>query len=327
MRFSLEGLTGVIVAIAVLAGCAGGQQGELSIPDSAMTGQSQSRFEPLSDPARPTTGVSIVRPPKRYKGKRDLYVVDIAASAVDLLTNKGYYPDGSISIASGSNGDFVDRVGNLYVASYTTPQITEYPPGVTSPSFTYNAGMVDPENVTVDNEGNVFEADHGATFPGFVAEYSQGQNTMTNQCFPGGAVEGIAEDKHGNVFVSYNGKIAEYTGGLSSCNPTVLSVDLLLAGGMAVDKHDNLIVCDKEGPTVDVIAPPYTMITRQLGSGFAEPSRVALSKNEKTVFVTDIANRNVEVIDYKTGAVITTLGSAQGLSQPTSATDGPNATF
>jgi hypothetical protein len=41
------------------------------------------------------------------------------------------------------------------------------------------------------------------------------------------------------------------------------------ASGIAVDKQDNLIVCDENAPAVDIIAPPYTSITGTLGSGWS----------------------------------------------------------
>ena len=52
----------------------------------------------------------------------------------------------------------------------------------------------------------------------------------------------------------------------------VLGVTLDYAGGLTTDKNDKLIVCDMNKPAVDVIAPPYTHVTRTLGSGVQRSS-------------------------------------------------------
>lgn len=265
----------------------------------------------------------------KHQGLKDLYVSDFGSEDVVVLKNTTYKEVGTISNGLVSpDGDFLDGSGNLYVADYDGIDIQEYKPSGKSPSFTYNTGMIDPVNVSVDTHGNVYEADYDG---GYVNEYAQKSNTVINSC-PSGFVEGVAVDQNNDIFVDYNstpsgpGKIAEYKGGLAGCNATVLGVTLDFAGGLVLDAHDNLIVCDETAPSVDTIEPPYTGITSTLGSGYTLPFHVTLAKNNKLAFVADIENA-VYVLDYPSGAVVTTLGSANGLVYPAGAVDGPNAIY
>jgi hypothetical protein len=333
-------LSAATISVALLAGCAGGSQGTNSaLPTSGM---SQNQMHPdRFDPAR--SGVlprflsrlhfvpAPVGRPQIYAGKKDLYVSDAGTGVVDVLANKGYKPIGTISSGlAGPDGDFLDKAGNLYVANYAGPYVEEYAPGGSTPSFTYSTGMADAVGVGVDGKGNVYEADYSAS--GFVNEYKQGSNTVLNTCLVGGNAEGVAVDAKGDVFVDYNlstggAKIAEYKKGLKGCHETVLGVSLSFAGGMVLDKASNLVVCDQQGPTVDVIAPPYSSVTRTIGSGFSDPFHVTLSLKNKLAFVADVSNAAVYVINYTTGAITKTLNSANGITDPYSAVDGPNAVY
>ncbi len=197
-------------------------------------------------------------------------------------------------------------------------------PNKTSVKFTYTDNVA--ISVSTDSKGNVYAANVG----GYVTEYPQGSNSVINSCLQGASeTEGVAIDKSGNVFVDYenlnaNGAfIAEYKGGLNGCNSTVLGVPLKSSGGMVLDKNNDLVACDEQARLVYVIAPPYNSITRRLSSPyFGDPLHVTLSKNNETAFVADRAA--VYVFNYNTGSIIATLGSANGLSEPNSAVDGPN---
>jgi DNA-binding beta-propeller fold protein YncE len=335
---ALKSLT-AFAAVAIVAGCAGAQS---SIGANPSSSTSQARaflaFERSgADPkyfAALRLGTS-ARPADRasYAGLDDLYVTAYGGTTLDILKNKTYKQVGGISDGlEGADGDFLDLQGNLYVANWSGVTITEYAPGGASPSFTYTASMTDPIDVTVDTHQNVYEADYSGEA---VNEYAQQSNAVTASCAPGGEVEGVAVDKHNDVFVSYNiyttkvtgAQIAEYKGGLAGCSETVFSLDLAFAGGMALDKKGNLVVCDQGNSVVDVIPPPYTSVSRTIGSELADPFHVTLSKNNKLAFVTDLSNDDVEVIDYRTGSVVKTLGASQGLTNPAGAVDGPNAVY
>ena len=305
------------LGVALLAGCAGGTQGAgQSLPATGGEQLISLQFRTVPQ----------VRPSKnRYKGFKDLFVSDFGTGVVELLKNGSYAPDRTITAGvDGPFGNWLDKKGNFYLANFAGGYITEYAPKKTSVKFTYLDN--DAISVSTDSMGNVYEADVG----GYVNEYPQGSNSVINSCLQGASeTEGVAIDKSGDVFVDYENLdhdrayITEYKGGLNGCNGTVLGVTLKSAGGMVLDKNNDLVACDEQARLVDVIAPPYNSVNRILGSPyFGDPLHVTLSKDNATAFVADRAA--VYVFNYNTGTVTATLGSANGLSEPNSAVDAPN---
>jgi DNA-binding beta-propeller fold protein YncE len=305
------------------------------------TGQSgnSSAILPTGSADRPAARLAVHS--AKYPGLRALYVLDSATRNVDILKNRSYKQIGSISDGANPADVFLDKVGNLYIANAGMPvgagSIYEYPPNATSPSFTYSAGMNQALNVTLDAHGDVFEGDaagSGSKVTGAINEYRQGVNKVLYSCGPFASfLGGIAVDSHNDVFVTIHGPtmnpITEYVGGLRGCKATTLGVPASYFGGVAVDKSRNLVVVDGYYNVVDVIAPPYTSVTRTIGSGFVNAYAVTLTRDNRYAFVTDINFRNplVVVVDYQTGANVTTLGQGNGLTFPVYAVDGPNAVY
>ncbi|HEV3091037.1 MAG TPA: hypothetical protein VGX91_06270 [Candidatus Cybelea sp.] len=315
-----------VVVIFVLAGCSGmATPSAPSLAGLAPGGAAPGTFSVphLAELASLASGG------RSLKATQDLYVSDFATGNVEVLQNAGYQKIGMIKNGLGSpDGDYLDAKGNLYVANYGGRTITEYPPGQKMPSFTYSSGMQAPVNVTVDAKGNVYESD----FKGFVNEYAQNSNVAEYTCTPGGGVEGVAINKHGDVFVSYNprfgpAKIVEYKNTLSGCHNTLLDPGFKFIGGIQFDRHDNLLVCDQSGPAVDVLEPPYTSITSTLGGNYQEPFHITLSRDNKVAYVADPHTPAVYVLKYPSGEPIATLGMANGVSQPAGAVDAPNAVY
>jgi serine/threonine-protein kinase len=310
-------------------------QGSSAVPSSGMSQDARS-FDlsrsgiPKADFAGVRHLMSVLHHPvvpmrKKRGGKPDLYVTDFGTGVVEVLKNSNWANIGTISTGiDGPDGAFVDKKGDIYVANYLGADVTEYKSNDTQ-KFSYT-GVSDPVGVSVDKAGNVYEADYEG---GYVTEWAQGSDTIVAQCSVGGNAEGAAVDASGDVFVDYNSSfggafIKEYTGGLSGCNGTQLGVTLAFAGGMVLDKNNNIIVCDQLGPTVDVIDPPYTSVSGTLGSGYSDPFHVTINKAETEVYVADNANANVQVLSYPSGSNIITLGGANGLSDPAAAVDGKN---
>lgn len=325
---------GVCVTGTLLAACGGSLESSSSLPASVIV----QRFAPLLSKPLQTGMVPA------YKGLKDLYISDLGAiggpsPTIDVLKNKTYR---ELRIISGDvvepRGNFLDEQGNLYVADPGVPNIKEYAPKATSPTFTYNASMMAPLDVSVDRAGNVYEADYPHTGDSFVNEYAQGTNKVTHTCSTGYvAATGIAVDGKGDVFVDTLNQIIEYKGGLTGCSGTVLGVSLNFGGGMALDKHDDIIVCDgwylSRTRTVDVIDPPYHRVTRTLEESYVAPVSVRINKKNTLVFVSDLGREpsgipgQVFVLKYPGGALVTTLGKAHGVYTPYSAVDGPNAVY
>jgi DNA-binding beta-propeller fold protein YncE len=278
---------------------------------------------------RVVSGHSAARP-LRGKVRKDLFVADYGLDAVEVLENKTWQNIGSITSGIDSpDGSFVDRKSNLYISNAGSVDITKYKRGASSPKYTYSNGMENPTDVSVDAHGNVYEADFEG---GFVAEFPQGSNTQTEQCAITGWVGGVRVDKSGDVFVAFcnkdtgTGQINEYAGGLSGCNATTLGASLVFPGEMAIDAGGNIVICDQDNSTVDIIDPPYSSISGHLGSGYSDPVYVTLGKNDKRAYVDNYnyGDASVWAEDYPSGSVIATLNSSNGLDEPLSAVDDPN---
>ena len=141
---------------------------------------------------------------------------------------------------------------------------------------------------------------------------------------------GVAVDASGDVFVAYSegggsGSIFEYSGGLSGCNGTLLNN--FSVNSITLDSNNNLICTSSGGGSIFVLDPPYTAITRTIGSGFSTPSGASINKRNKLVYVADVGNETVTVINYRTGANIKVLGASDGITQVYGVVDSPNGVY
>lgn len=315
----------VSIASAFLAGCtSGAPSGTAIVPNAAPPGSGST-----AQLAAGHLGRAV--PNGLYKGLKALYVVNRVTDSVDVLSNNRYRDIGALTTGvDNPSAVALDTAGNVYVGNFQGASVTEYAPGATSPLFTYSTGMAQPTGVVVDAHGNVYEADSGNG--GVINEYFQGVNARVAFAnLPANVfVDGIAVDATGDVFVSYltsfsNGAaVGEFTGGLNGPFAT-LPFSIGQVGGIALDKQGNLLVCDDVNNAIDVLAPPYSSVTRTVGSGFLRPDTVALNKANSEVFVTDNSGR-VTVVNYATGTNVTTLGTANGVDA-SAAVDGPDAVY
>jgi hypothetical protein len=261
--------------------------------------------------------------------KRALYVLNSASNEVQILTNTYYRQLGTITDGiSNPQAETVDNRGNLYVANQTgsNGDVAEYATGATSPSFTYSATA--PLGVAVDRHGNVFAV---AGYPSYtVNQYRQGVNRVVASCQIN-RPKAVAVDANGNVFVEgitdFGITLFEFVGGLGNCSPTLL----LGIGynystfGLTLDANGDLIA--PYGPNVYVIDPPYSTITKTIGSGFSNVSGVSLNKKNKFLFVSDSGTNTITVINYQTGATVQQLGVPYGITQASGVVDAPNAVY
>jgi hypothetical protein len=327
MRFP-KGILAAAGLAVIAAGCSSGTS---SVPQTMSNGSSQS-FVKASQLVRSGIDTRLgfhayrggVAAPDAAAGFSLLAVTDGDLNSI-LQFNKTYKNTGSITNGiDGADGNWIDASGNQYAAQYAAINVVEYNKAAAkkngAPTFTYTAGLTDPVGVTTDTSGNVFVADYGDGSAGVVVEYKQGKNTALASCNTGLANEGIVVDTKGDVFVSGNnpstgtGQLVEYKGGLGKCKATALAPTTEFAGGLQLDNKNNLVACDQNTPSVDIIPPPYKATKTSLS--IQDPFHVALTKNNKLIFVASPNLEEVQVLDYPSGSAVTTLGSANGLSLP-----------
>lgn len=302
-----------IAAIVLLAGCSGGGiAGQYVTPPSDTT--SAQSLEALVPDAGAASRELAVADDEDGAGNI-VYLLNGSYKVTATITNGLHFPV----------GDFIDNKANLYVANATGPNVTEYAPGGSSPSFTYSAGLADPNAVTTDTSANVYAADFGGGRASVVVEYPQGSNTPLNTCSTGLANDGVAVDARGAVFVAgYNpssGKtnIIEYVHGLKGCSAKTLGVALNYAGALQVDSAKDLIVCDLNGNAVDIVAPPYNSVTSSI-SVPSLPYSVALNLRNTLVFISLPNLHEVQIDDFPSGKAVKTLGASYGFVYPAVAT-------
>ncbi|MEO7201609.1 MAG: hypothetical protein ABI431_02885 [Candidatus Tumulicola sp.] len=231
-----------------------------------------------------------------------------------IVLNKKYQVAQTITDGlDGADGDFIDGKGNVYVGNYGGLNVREYATGSSSPLFTYSSGLADPIDVTTDTKGNVYVDDYSADN---VVEFPQGSNTPSATCPTGLGNECVAVDSAGDVFVSGNnsngtGNIVEFKKGPKGFKATALGATLEFAGGLQIDTKGDLVACDQD-QGVDIIPKPYTSVSSTI-TGAADTFHVALTSNNKTIYIADAATGDVLVDKFPSGTPITTLGSAQGI--------------
>ena len=321
-------------AVALLAGCAGASHDAASMPPA--TGSSQLTVRgvlPTGNVVRfagPARVLSQLAPigPARARVEKDLFVSDTGSNVFELK-NKTYHEVGDITSGiSGSDGVFVDKKGNVYVANVDAADVTEYKRGKGSPICTYSASLRDPITVTVDNSGNVYVADFNSLQnPGYIDKYAQCSNTVAKQYDVSSGPEGVAVDSSGDIFVSYfgsaGGNFEEFVGG--STTPTALGATVSSPAGLILDKHGNLIADDQSG-NIDVIAPPYGSAT-VLESGLSDPFHCALNKKENLLFNANHGSTTVTVYKYPSGSLIYTIGTSNGIDGAEGVGESPDAVF
>jgi hypothetical protein len=252
--------------------------------------------------------------PAKRTVEKDFFV-STASSDVLIYSNKSYSEIGELTNdLSGTDGVWVDKKGDIYVANVST-NVVEFKKGGSSPICTYT-GATDPINVTTDAKGNVYVVD---LLGGFVDEYAQCGNTIEKQ-FAAADAQGAAVDKSGDLFVSYGGSsLEEFKGGSTTGTP--LSASVGESAGLIIDKKGNLIADDQAGDIL-VIAPPYSSAT-VLVSGLSDPFHCSLNEKENLLFNANSGSGDVTVYSYPSGSLAQTVntGAAEGVGES------PNAVF
>jgi WD40 repeat protein len=239
-----------------------------------------------------------------------IYASSYGSNTVNYY-DKGTGPNnpvaGSLS-GSFSNpwGMAVDKSGDLYVANAEDRNVLVYAKGSTSPTSTLNDPSDFPCDVAVGSDGTVYVANGSGPIgaSGNVLIYKAGSTNpgqqLSNSHFL--HVAGVALDKNGNVFASYNGQ-ADGTGGVVEfhapkfLNTTNMHVKLGYAGGVGFDGKGHLLVIDQEGPTLNVYnvgkRKPVAKLTLPGTSWF-----FAFNEDSTQLYVADSQLGEIDIFRY-----------------------------
>jgi hypothetical protein len=243
-----------------------------------------------------------------------MYVSDFGDSIIYVYKDLNSLSQPTRIITNGiSNpqGLAVDYTGQLYVANEGPAQdVTVYRPGSPKPVTTYPSQyFAGPYAVAIGVDGMVYIANN---YNGTVVEFPPGQVTPSLMItLPGStskpaAPQSLALDASNNLYVSYNGyfgggHIEKYPPG--STSGVDLGIALSDAGGIALDKKGNIVVCDRGMSNVDVFPPGSTTPSQVIG-GFTTPNQLAFTKSFKELVVTDPDAHNVDVLSYPAGSLL-----------------------
>ena len=273
----------------------------------------------------------------RDASKQLLYVGFLASSGNGAVVfdqhGSNQHPIGQISQGVDAPfGVFVDDKHNLYVANVKSGTVTVYPPGASSPSETLE-GAGAPIDVTVAHDGTVYvvndQAVYSRTGGGSVLEYDSGQTkpsktivTFVKKSWP----RAVALDSGGDLFVAYNrdggaswkpdGRVLEFAPGSSSGKD--LGIRVGEAGGLAIDKHDNLVLVQYGNsyyfpPNINIFAPGSKKPTKQVPSPYGYPGyAVALNQSNTEMWLSCPSLGVAFGVTYPGGKLVDTISS--GLS-------------
>lgn len=285
-----------------------------------------------------------------------LYVTDPKVQQVEVLDPSYNLAKTYTTGLATPLGDFVDPKGNLYVANQSDcvhGNVVEYAHGATSPTFTYSASLSCPVAVGADKHGHVYVFDAGGgntTLYRFnqaknkvVKSWNACNKTLYTSCSP----ESLTMGSNNWVYMTIWGLLP---GGKPS---GYWVVDILVpslnqqgyvpgsygpAGGTAIDKKKNLLAgaypvggCGGSRLTGNetIVELPYPYhgsdwCPHDLGYiGFTAVTGLALSYDQKSLYVADYGGANLTVLSYPNGTYVTSLGAANGLTDPESVAIGP----
>ena len=254
-----------------------------------------------------------------------IYVADYGKSDVEV------YPQGVNTPApcrkvktSVSNPEaiYVDTKGTLYVANYSTSNVTEYAHGGGSPVLTVPTSAA-PYDIFVGHDGTLYVAEP-ALYQ--VAEYAAGATSPSKTLTISGGAYGVATDNHNNLYVSYLSNIdgvshvEKFPPGSST--GTDLGFTVPFAGELKLDKANDIVIGDRNDNVIDIFPPGATMPSRTIATA-GKPVYFCLDKTETYLYVS--GQFDAQVFDYQTGASVTTISG--GLQDPSGEAASPPAPY
>ncbi|HKU81058.1 MAG TPA: hypothetical protein VJP76_02725 [Candidatus Tumulicola sp.] len=256
--------------------------------------------------------------------QRLIYVSDNSANAILIYPQGKSNPAPIGEITDGIDGPLgtaVSKNGTLYVANSFGNDVTEYPPGATSPSVTLSDGLNYPISVAVDDRGTVAVGEFGQ---GEILEFEKGSTspnvTITLLSDP----EQLAFDQGRHLYAAWNVNLgSQLQGHVSICRRLRAicadqGIQIGESGGLALDLSGNLILGDQTHQSIGIYPPGSNTPSRTIATTGRDPYKFALNRSEKTLYVADITGGVVAIYNYATGAQTGTitngLTSAWGVS-------------
>jgi hypothetical protein len=213
-------------------------------------------------------------------------------------------------------GMVTDPSRNLYVVdggASGASAIYMYSPGTDTPSKTFSDPGMFPVQVAIGAHGTLYVANmYTASFgPGNVVAYAPGATsptkTYTDSNFD--QVEGVAVDRRGNIFVSYNvspsstGTVAVFLRGSKKATETGIKVppngSSSEAGVLTLDINGNLLLgygADSGGVAVYSSSAPYTQQGKFNLNGHSQG--LAFDRDGKTLYSADYQFSQGEIYSY-----------------------------
>ncbi|HEY1656287.1 MAG TPA: hypothetical protein VGF86_14370 [Candidatus Tumulicola sp.] len=217
----------------------------------------------------------------------------------------------------------VDQQRNVYVANAEGQNVLVYANGSTSPTGTLEDPDKFPIDVAVGSDGTVYVANgSGPMFgSGNVVVYPRGASeptqTLNNKHFL--HVAGVALDKGGNLFVSYNAALGSGAGGVvefkapAFTHTVNMRITLENAAGVGFDRAGHLLVIDQNIPSLNVYnvgrRTPVATLPLPGASWF-----FAFNQDSSRLYVADYALGEIDVFRYRPTALKQTNKITNGIT-------------
>ena len=191
----------------------------------------------------------------------------------------------------------VDVKQLLAVANSSANTVTLYAGTQNAPVLVVTNGLVNPQGLVFDANGDLFIASE----PSSVVEYAPPYTGIPTTIAVGvNHPQALAVDAHGDLFVANgNGSntvtqyVAPYTGGPSATISTGIDDPVSLA----IDAAGDLYVANSAANTVTVYASPYLSAPTTISNGLNGPNSVALDPHGN-LFVSNLNSTPNAVLEY-----------------------------
>jgi hypothetical protein len=329
---------GATAALAMLAGCAGGNSTAALSPSApAAGGQSVQRQLASAAPNNSLLPPSVTRRSNKpvttatfidadAAGKSLIFVADAADGVIDIYAQAGKNQKsvGQITGLTEPQGITTDKKGDLYVANTNSSNVLVYaPPYTGKPELTITDAREFPADVAVSSTGvvavtNICNAPSCLVSTGNVAIYAKGATkscaTVSDPVFNFAQVMFAAYDKSGGLYIDglnsgYQTSFGLVTGGCAATGITDLSAVYTVGfpGGIQIDMAGRIAFADPVRQQIATFDPPVNdafgaPVTTTPLTGASSPLGFALLASGTDLYVADAGGSGLaEEYQYTAG--------------------------